>query len=262
MTIKKILAAVFAAAVMSTLAVAVANAAVSFGITTDRHSAMPSDQVVVTADDECAAAGGTLQLLVDDVGQPATHSGNTLTWTVAENTAGLVVQISANCLDDDDVVLGTSNEVALTVFGAEWVVSHPEVFTMGEPVTFTAGDFTPGSHVTLSLLDASGAQQFSGPLGTAGDDFSVSGTVTFPTDLEPGDYVLHLTDGTLFVTVTLTVHPEEDEAPTPGPEPEPSQTSEPTGNPSSTPSPQPGAGAAPSPGGGGASAPGLPSTGH
>ena len=274
MNLKKILAAASATALASTVGVAaVASAAVSFDISLEPQAAMPGEQVVVTASEECSAAEGRLVLLIEGLAEPdnTAYSGNTITYTVAENNAGLVVALSANCLDAQGEPLGTSNEVALNVFGAGWVVSDPELFTMGDPVTITAGDFAPGAEVTLTLTDEGGTQRFTDFLGTADDSFTVSGSVIFPADLEPGDYVMAVTDGTYSTDVILTVHPQ-DEEPTPEPEPtepptaEPDPTTSPTPEPSPsptaspTPAPaQPGPGTAPAPGR--SVAPGLPATG-
>lgn len=268
MSIKKIFAVASAAAVVSTLGVAaVASAAFSFSVSASSAAVMASDQVVVTAGDECAAADGALQLLVNGIAETAntTYSGNTITYTVSENHSGLTVALTANCVSGDGVNLGSSNELAVRVFGAEWVVSDPELFTTGEPVTISAGDFTPGAQVTLSLADSGGAQRFSGTLGTVGDNFSVSGQVTLPAELEPADYLMTLSDGTYSASVTLTVHPQQEPEPTQSPSPEPTDSPAPDPSPSPTASPttspQPGPGSSPSPTRVGSQAPGLPATG-
>lgn len=182
-------------------------------------------------------------------------------------------QVGVNCLPAEGSEEAPSQQILDVYLYGRWIEADPASFYAGDPVTITAGDFPAGTQVELELYPAGGDQLiFSAPLGTAGEDLSASGTVTFPEDLKCGTYALDVVGGELFVPAELYICGEPDPTPTPTPTDSPTPTPTdspsptPTDAPTATPTPSPTATASPTastaPTNTTPSRPGLPSTGN
>ncbi|TRY18826.1 hypothetical protein FOJ82_06860 [Tessaracoccus rhinocerotis] len=198
---------------------------------------------------------------------------------LAAGGRGVTVQVGADCLPAaGSQEAPTQSRQNVYVYGS-WLTAEPEEFTVGSPVTFTAGDFPASSLVSVELYAAGGAELlFTSPLGTAREDRSVSGVVTFPAELECGTYALDVVSGDLFVAAELYICEEPEPTPTPTPTPSPSPTPTPsatsaaTSTPAAAPEPStsptrtatatPSATSAATPAGQRRAMPGLPRTGN
>src|SRR5690606_26526651 len=103
-------------------------------------------------------------------------------------------------------------------------------FVTGEDVTITVGDFLPGETVAIEVYPVGSEELvFTENLGTAAEDFSVTGTVVFPADLQCGDYdVVIGSETTAVVEVELDICAAAEETPTPTPLPTVAPTVTPT----------------------------------
>lgn len=168
---------------------------------------------------------------------------------------GTTMEFSVTCTPAADSTEAPSNASdTITVFGASYVESVPDTFYTGETVSVTAGDFLPGTAVSLAVIPSgSETPVYSTALGSAAADFSVTGNVVFPKDLECGDYMVQISGGEDVVTAELRICGAPVTSPSPSPSPSVSVT--PSVSPST--SAQPSATASPS-----RPTPGLPSTGN
>lgn len=175
------------------------------------------------------------------------------------------VEVGVFCIPAEDSEEEPSEQILDVYLYGRWIEADPASFYAGDPVTITAGDFPAGTQVELELYPAGGDELiFSTPLGTAGEDRSASGVVTFPENLECGTYALDVVGGDLFVPAELYICGEPEPSPTPTPTPTDTPTPTPTDSP--TPTPTPTATASPTastaPTSTNPSRPGLPSTGN
>ncbi|RMB59633.1 hypothetical protein [Tessaracoccus antarcticus] len=239
-------------------AVSVANAAPVTLVIAPNY-VVPGESVTVTIDG--CSVGSTLDLMEN--GEPSlseTVIEGGLPWTAEfgykELEAGTVYDFSVTCTPaegSDEAVTSASDTV--TVFGASYLEAEPDTFHTGETVSITAGDFLPGTAVTLAVIPSgSEVSVYSSALGTAADDFSVTGDVVFPEDLECGTYTVEITGGDDSVSAELSICGAT--TPEPSPSPSVSASATPTLAPSA--SPQPSATASPTR----PTNPGLPSTGN
>lgn len=151
--------------------------------------------------------------------------------------------------------------LTLNFYGDTYLLADPEEFFTGDEVTITAGDYLPGETVTLDVYpEGTDESVFSTAIGTAAEDFSVTGVVVFPADLECGNYDLVFASETSAVEGTLYIcgapepspTPTPTEAPTVAPTPTPTETVVPTPTVSATATTAPTS----------RPQPGLPSTGN
>ncbi|MEO7587601.1 MAG: hypothetical protein ABIS84_06190 [Arachnia sp.] len=238
-------------------AVGVANAA-PVTLVIDADYLAPGEIATVTVDG--CAVGSTLALMI--------NGDSSLSELVGEGdlpyTAGFAhdelepgtVEFSATCTPAEgsgEAVSSSSDSVQ--VFGVSYIEAEPDTFHTGETVSITAGDFLPGTDVTLDVIPAgSETSVYSTALGSADEDFSVTGRVVFPEDLECGTYTVEISGGEDVVSAELSICG----APTPEPSPSPSVSASVTPTVSPSTSVQPTVTASPSR----PTNPGLPSTGH
>lgn len=240
------------------------TAAVFFAGLTSLASAAPitvtvADQTLTPAQNFEAsvtgcAVGSTLDVTLNGTAfssAAVAADPTTVTIPFASLEAGDVNAVVVTCTPTGEAA--SSATVEAYAFGAVYLEADPETFFSGDTVKITAGDFLPGESVRLELYSTSGgdAAVFTKVLGTAGEDFSVSGSVVFPTTLPCGDYDIVVTDGDNEVTATLYMCTEPSATPsaTATATATASASVEPTASASSTPTRSP-------------SRPGLPSTGH
>lgn len=177
------------------------------------------------------------------------------------------VEVGANCIPAAGSEETPTQALTELYLYGRWVEADPASFYAGDPVTLTAGDFPAGTEVTLELYpEGSDELVWSAPLGTAGDDLSVSGVVTFPADLECGTYGVDIVGGEQFVPAELYICGEPDPTPTPTPTPSASATASvspsPTPTVTATPTSSPTASATSVPTSTQPTRPGLPHTGN
>lgn len=232
--------------------------------------------VTLVIEPEFLAPGGTATILIDGcaVGSSLTLSINgaedftevvekmpytiDVTYELAEGFEFGTNDVAVSCASAETT---TSANDSLTLFGRDYVEAIPDTFYAGDTISITAGDFLPGDAVTLEVLadDSEDVVYFKG-LGTAKADFSVTGDVAFPKDLECGEYDVVITGGEYSSSAGLYICGK----PTPEPSASPSASASPSVSPSASPSVSPSASAQPS-----ATTsptrpvnPGLPSTGN
>lgn len=234
-------------------AVAVASAA-PVTLVIDKEVLLPGESVNVTIDG--CSVGSTLtislngEVLEDEVvAEGDLPIANALAW---EDLDGGLAEFSITCTpaaESEEVV--SSADASFYVFGDSYVEAMPETFFTGDTVSITAGDFVAGSTVILKVIPQGSTEAvYSVELGTAEDDFSVTGDVVFPKTLENGQYVLEFSDGVSdIVKAELFIGARPTTEPTPSATP--SATASPSASASATPTMKPTT-----------VRPGLPSTGN
>lgn len=228
-------------------AVAVASAA-PVTLVIDKEVLFPEESVNITIDG-CSVGSMLLVELNGEVLQDSIlvegdlPSTNTLGW---EDIDSGLAEFSLTCTPaaDSGEAVSSADDV-FYVFGDTYVEALPETFFTGDTVSITAGDFIPGNTVTMKVIpEGSTAAVYSVAVGTAEDDFSVTGDVVFPKTLEDGEYILEFSDGVSdIVEAELYIGARPTTEPTPSASP--SVTAAPTATPTATPT-----------------RPGLPSTGN
>ena len=217
---------------LGALAAAAALAAVpALGLMTQVAEAAP---VTVSVSDELVGVGETSIVTLDgcSVGSTLTLVLNDETPDVlvvaegdlpmeipvayADGTPGEAV-IAVTCTPaEGSTEVETTATASLYVLGATWIEADPVEFNAGDTVAITAGDFMPGAAVTLALTPQDSDELlFSQEMGAAGDDFTVSGDVVFPADLECGIYTVSLSDGDYIAEGSLEIRPQAEATPTP-----------------------------------------------
>ncbi len=168
---------------------------------------------------------------------------------------GATMEFSVTCSPaEGSAEAESSANDSVTFFGARYVEATPTTFFAGDTVSITAGDFVPGTAVTLEVSPQKSEEVvYSKSLGNAKADFSVTGDVVFPEDLECGEYRVILTGGEYSSVADLYICDKPAQS-----SPSASPSTSPSTNP--TASAQPIATAIPSPTR--PANPGLPSTGN
>lgn len=213
--------------------VATAAAEVTLNIQANTRYIVAGETLAISVSPECEAAEGAVRILVDGSDVTAdVDAGQTYDYVIPDSATGTDLIVQAHCVQDDDII-GVSNELDISVFGVLYITPEPNPFNTGEPVLVTAGDFVPGAAVELTIATQQGQEVFTVGLGTAREDFSASATVTFPADIEPGEYVVTVTDGQYTAEAFLTIG----EQPEPSPTPDPTETETATQEPSPTETP-------------------------
>lgn len=241
MRIKRIIAGLGAVALLSggvgVVGAATAAAQVAMSIQVERTHVEVGDTLAITVSPECQDSGGALEFLADGEDITALVGGDgPYSLPVTADMRGSFFGLQARCvLAEGEPTY--SDEIEISVFGAQWIVSEPSPFTTGQEVRVTAGDFRPDAQVQLTVFTDAGTEVFSASLGSAADDFSASATVVFPASLEPAQYQVRVTDGDNVVETYLTIG--EEPTPSPSPEPTPEESPEPEESPTPEESPSP-----------------------
>lgn len=231
-----------------------ANAA-DFSATFDASYYLPGDTATVTLAN--CAAGNTLVVAVGDAPEqesvvPENGVIAPVTFEIPDNVAGKL-GASALCIDADNTTEVTAEAYILN----QTIKANPASFPSGTPTEITAGEFIPGSDVTLRVNTQGDDAEtvWSTSMGVAGDNMLVVKTVTFPTSLPCAVYDVHVSsegaDVDNFVVAELRLC-----GATSSPSPSPSASATPSATPTVTPSATPSATPTKKP-----TKPGLPSTG-
>lgn len=165
-------------------------------------------------------------------------------------TQGFVIPVRGSGALSASIGCAPTGQAESTVRAEAYVLGQsltavPTRFTLGEPVSLTAGEFVPGAATTLRVRSTDGSvTHWVHPLGTAGEDRTVSAQVTFPTSLACGTYVVQVssadaaTDNSVQATLRLC-GPAPSPTPTRSPSPSTTAPGTPTGSSSATPRPRP-----------------------
>lgn len=148
--------------------------------------------------------------------------------------AGAIAEYSVECTPDGGTPEASSSDSVY--FFDQYVEAEPEEFSTGQSVNITAGDFFPGTAVTMEVSpnEYEAAVVYTQDFGEAAQDRSVTGDVVFPEDLECGEYDINFIGGETSVFTLLQICGE-----TPEPSVTPPKSAQPSA-PAAPVSPKPG----------------------
>lgn len=242
-------------------AVGVANAA-PVTLTIEPSHVAPGGSISMTVND--CSIGATLETFINGVKTeavqvitpgllPITEAlAYDLVLTVFDLEPGETGTFSAMCTPAEGSGEAVSSvSETITVFGSSYIEVDPDPVCVGETLSVTAGDFMPGTVVTLySALFGTEDVAFSATLGTAGTDFAVTGDVVIPAGLESGTYLIELggddDDEVIRTEVEICDAPEPGPSPSPPVSVSPSPSPSPSASVSPSSSPSPSASVSPS----------------
>ena len=226
--------------------------AADFSANFDASYYLPGDTATLTLAD--CAAGNTLRVAVGDAEPtesvvPDNGVIAPVTFEIPEDVAG-ELGARAACIDQDAPKIKAEAEAEAYILD-QTLEANPASFPSGTPTEITAGEFIPGSDVTLRVNTQGDDAEtvWSTSMGVAGDDMLVVKTITFPTSLPCAVYDVHVSsqgaevDNSVVAELRLCGATSS-----PSPSATPSASATPTVTPSATPTKKP-------------TKPGLPSTG-
>ena len=224
--------------------------AADFSAVFDASYYLPGDTATLNLAD--CAAGNTLVVAVGDSEEqesvvPESGVIAPVIFEIPEDVAGELGAL-ARCIDPAD---NTTEVTAEAYILNQTIEANPASFPSGTPTEITAGEFIPGSDVTLRVNTQGDDAEtvWSTSMGVAGDDMLVVKTITFPTSLPCAVYDVHVSsqgaevDNSVVAELRLCGATSS-----PSPSATPSASATPTVTPSATPTKKP-------------TKPGLPSTG-
>ena len=224
--------------------------AADFSANFDASYYLPGDTATLNLAD--CAAGNTLRVAVGDAAPtesvvPESGVIAPVIFEIPEDVAGELGAL-ARCIDPAD---NTTEVTAEAYILDQTLEANPASFPSGTPTEITAGEFIPGSDVTLRVNTQGDDAEtvWSTSMGVAGDDMLVVKTITFPTSLPCAVYDVHVSsqgaevDNSVVAELRLCGATSS-----PSPSASASASATPTVTPSATPTKKP-------------TKPGLPSTG-
>lgn len=187
------------------------------------------------------AAGNTLRVAVGDAAPtesvvPESGVIAPVIFEIPEDVAGELGAL-ARCIDPAD---NTTEVTAEAYILDQTLEANPASFPSGTPTEITAGEFIPGSDVTLRVNTQGDDAEtvWSTSMGVAGDDMLVVKSVTFPTSLPCAVYDVHVSSQGAEVDNSVVAELRLCGA-TSSPSPTASASATPTVTPSATPSATP-----------------------
>lgn len=167
--------------------------AADFSAVFDASYYLPGDTATLNLAD--CAAGNTLVVAVGDAAPtesvvPDNGVIAPVTFEIPEDVAGELGAL-ARCIDPAD---NTTEVTAEAYILDQTLEANPASFPSGTPTEITAGEFIPGSDVTLRVNTQGDDAEtvWSTSMGVAGDDMLVVKSVTFPTSLPCAVYDVHV----------------------------------------------------------------------
>ena len=167
--------------------------AADFSANFDASYYLPGDTATLNLAD--CAAGNTLRVAVGDAAPtesvvPESGVIAPVTFEIPEDVAG-ELRARAQCIAADD---DTTEVTAEAYILDQTLEANPASFPSGTPTEITAGEFIPGSDVTLRVNTQGDDAEtvWSTSMGVAGDDMLVVKTITFPTSLPCAVYDVHV----------------------------------------------------------------------
>lgn len=167
--------------------------AADFSANFDASYYLPGDTATLNLAD--CAPGNTLVVAVGDAEEqesvvPDNGVIAPVTFEIPEDVAG-ELRARAECIAGDD---DTTEVTAEAYILDRTIKANPASFPSGTPTEITAGEFLPGSDVTLRVNTQGDDAEtvWSTSMGVAGDDMLVVKSVTFPTSLPCAVYDVHV----------------------------------------------------------------------
>lgn len=226
--------------------------AAEFSANFDASYYLPGDTATLNLAD--CAPGNTLVVAVGDAEEqegvvPESGVIAPVTFEIPEDVAG-PLRATAQCIDDEDNTTEVKPEAYIL---NQTIKANPASFPSGTPTEITAGEFVPGSDVTLRVNTQGDDAEtvWSTSMGVAGDNMLVVKSVTFPTSLPCAVYDVHVSSQGAEVDNSVVAELRlcgATSSPSPSPSASASASATPTVTPSATPTKKP-------------TKPGLPSTG-